>query len=290
MRFYRALLIIIFSMLSVSMVYADTDGTEMQIAEPAKLRLQLGSGWAGFKFSLKTDIGMYPAPVTVDRYGNIDMDLGGSKNYLLSINDARFALMPDPDYSLPERLMVYFGPEYEGYEFVLHAEPGESLHYVNQYGMLVVFLDIGKDFIISARSIPAPPVYTPFPTPSSALAIGPVPGAITQQEEAPPIPQSTQDPVIDLAPVYSASELAETVQPPDMGLAQELGEAPADNPIKAPDSKPGLPQSASRKKQDGLRQAVILVLIIGFFSLIATICYYFFMPGRLGDSDEDEIL
>ena len=66
-------------------VYADTDGTEIQITDqPGRLILQLGPQWAGVEFELKTDAGVFPAPVVVDASGILKMDLGGSKTYTLS--------------------------------------------------------------------------------------------------------------------------------------------------------------------------------------------------------------
>jgi len=68
-----------------SIAFADTDGTELQItSQPDELILQLGPEWAGMEFQLKTDAGIYPAPVVVDQYGFLKMDLGGSKTYILS--------------------------------------------------------------------------------------------------------------------------------------------------------------------------------------------------------------
>jgi hypothetical protein len=66
-------------------VYADTDGSELQITDqPDKLIIQLGVEWAGVEFELKTDAGVFPIPVTVDATGILTMDLGGSKTYILS--------------------------------------------------------------------------------------------------------------------------------------------------------------------------------------------------------------
>ena len=63
----------------------DTDDGEIQItAEPDQLVLQLGPQWAGVEFELKTDAGVYPAPVVMDSSGSLTMDLGGSHTYILS--------------------------------------------------------------------------------------------------------------------------------------------------------------------------------------------------------------
>jgi hypothetical protein len=70
---------------SASPVYADTDGSEIQITNrPDLLILQLGPQWAGVEFELKTDAGVFPVPVVVDPSGILTMDLGGSKTYTLS--------------------------------------------------------------------------------------------------------------------------------------------------------------------------------------------------------------
>ena len=64
---------------------ADTGESTLQISgEPAKLILQLGPGWAGAQFELRTDAGMYPGPVVVGEDGVLRMDLGGSKTFTLS--------------------------------------------------------------------------------------------------------------------------------------------------------------------------------------------------------------
>lgn len=65
-------------------VYADTDGSELQMLEPANLEIQLGSEWAGTEFQLRTDMGIYPASIQVDEQGVLQLEIGGSKNYLLS--------------------------------------------------------------------------------------------------------------------------------------------------------------------------------------------------------------
>ena len=64
---------------------ADTDGTEPQLTQqPDQLILQLGTRWAGVEFELRTDAGVFPAPIVVDSSGVLTMDLGGSKTYTLS--------------------------------------------------------------------------------------------------------------------------------------------------------------------------------------------------------------
>lgn len=71
--------------LAATPAYADTGDSTLQVtAQPAKLILQLGPGWAGTQFELRTDAGMYPEPVVVSENGLLQMDLGGSKTYTLS--------------------------------------------------------------------------------------------------------------------------------------------------------------------------------------------------------------
>ena len=65
-------------------VYADTDGTELQVVEPQKLEIQLGQSWAGVEFTLKTDAGMYPNAIPVDETGVLKLEIGGSKSYVLT--------------------------------------------------------------------------------------------------------------------------------------------------------------------------------------------------------------
>jgi hypothetical protein len=79
------LLCLMFAFLFICPVYADTNGSEIQISnQPDRLILQLGSEWAGVEFELKTDAGIFPMPVIVDPSGLLKMDLGGSKVYTLS--------------------------------------------------------------------------------------------------------------------------------------------------------------------------------------------------------------
>lgn len=75
---------------------ADTDGTEPQITQqPDQLVLQLGARWAGVQFELRTDAGIFPAPIAVDENGVLTMDLGGSTTYTLSCINSTVPI-PDP--------------------------------------------------------------------------------------------------------------------------------------------------------------------------------------------------
>ena len=72
-------------LLTVVPASADTGESTLQISgEPAKLIIQLGPGWAGTQFELRTDAGMYPGTVVVSDTGLLQMDLGGSKTFTLS--------------------------------------------------------------------------------------------------------------------------------------------------------------------------------------------------------------
>ena len=57
--------------------FADTDGTEPKITQqPDQLVLQLGTRWAGVEFELRTDAGVFPAPIIVDEDGCADHGSG----------------------------------------------------------------------------------------------------------------------------------------------------------------------------------------------------------------------
>ena len=96
-RFPLTLLLAIALSLAMSTAaFADTDGTEPKIVQqPDQLVLQLGTRWAGVKFELRTDAGIFPAPVVVDENGVLTMDLGGSTTYTLSCINST-APIPDP--------------------------------------------------------------------------------------------------------------------------------------------------------------------------------------------------
>jgi len=72
-------------LLTVIPAFADTGESTLQMSgEPAKLIIQLGPGWAGTQFELRTDAGMYPERIVVSDNGLLQMDLGGSKTFTLS--------------------------------------------------------------------------------------------------------------------------------------------------------------------------------------------------------------
>lgn len=71
----------------VTPIYAEpqgTDGTELQVMEPEQLEIQLGAGWAGVEFQLKTDAGLYPGTIAVGEDGVLRLEIGGSKSYVLT--------------------------------------------------------------------------------------------------------------------------------------------------------------------------------------------------------------
>lgn len=87
---------------------ADTDGTEPKIVQqPDQLVLQLGNRWAGVEFELRTDAGVFPAPVVVDETGVLTMDLGGSTTYTLSCINSTVSI-PGP---VPEQTEQPEAPE-----------------------------------------------------------------------------------------------------------------------------------------------------------------------------------
>mgnify|MGYP001151212403 CR=1 FL=1 len=83
-------------LLSAGTVYADTDGTEIQVAQPSQLEIQLGPQWAGVEFQMRTDAGLYPGVITVDETGVLRMEIGGSTTYTLSSMNSSVAV-PDPE-------------------------------------------------------------------------------------------------------------------------------------------------------------------------------------------------
>lgn len=74
-------------LMCTGVVYAtgdDTDGTELQVAQPVILEVQLGPRWAGVEFQLKTDVGLYPGTIAVGQDGILRTELGNSGSYVLS--------------------------------------------------------------------------------------------------------------------------------------------------------------------------------------------------------------
>lgn len=95
-RWAGALLAVMLSLALCPAALADTDGTEPKITrQPDQLVLQLGARWAGVEFELRTDAGIFPAPVVVDSSGVLRMDLGGSTTYTLSCVESAVPI-PNP--------------------------------------------------------------------------------------------------------------------------------------------------------------------------------------------------
>lgn len=71
-----------------------TDGTELQVAKPESLEIQLGTKWSGVEFQLKTDAGMYPGDIVVGEDGVLRLEIGGSESYILTCMHSSVAI-PD---------------------------------------------------------------------------------------------------------------------------------------------------------------------------------------------------
>lgn len=87
MGFLLALVMMCILCSSVVPVWAEpqgTDGTELQVAQPEQLEIQLGSEWAGVEFQMKTDAGLYPGTIPVGQDGVLRLEIGGSKSYVLT--------------------------------------------------------------------------------------------------------------------------------------------------------------------------------------------------------------
>ena len=83
--------------------FADTDGPEPKITQqPDQLVLQLGTRWAGVEFELRTDAGVFPAPIVVDETGVLTMDLGGSTTYTLSCINSTVPIPDPPAEQVPD--------------------------------------------------------------------------------------------------------------------------------------------------------------------------------------------
>lgn len=102
---FAAMLAVMSMSLMALNAHADTDGTELQIAEPSQLTIQLGPEWAGVEFQLRTDAGVYPGTVVVDESGVLSLEIGGSSTYELScLGSPQTVPTPEPEPSeAPER-------------------------------------------------------------------------------------------------------------------------------------------------------------------------------------------
>lgn len=73
-----------------------TNGDELQVIEPAQLEIQLGLNWSGVEFQMKTDAGIYPDTIAVGNDGSLRLEIGGSREYILSCMNSS-VLGPKPD-------------------------------------------------------------------------------------------------------------------------------------------------------------------------------------------------
>ncbi|MBR2180894.1 MAG: hypothetical protein IJ949_03280 [Oscillospiraceae bacterium] len=110
---------------SVTNVFAaqGTEGNELQVVEPQQLEIQLGIEWAGVEFMLRTDAGVYPTIIAVDKTGVLSLEIGGSKEYILSclhssvaIPDAMLLQAPVTSENEPQTTVM---AEIEGIEKVI---------------------------------------------------------------------------------------------------------------------------------------------------------------------------
>lgn len=76
--------ILCFSAIPVFAQPQGTDGTELQVAQPEQMEIQLGAEWAGVEFQMKTDAGLYPDTIPVGQDGVLRLEIGGSKSYVLT--------------------------------------------------------------------------------------------------------------------------------------------------------------------------------------------------------------
>ncbi len=85
--FFLILAVMCIFCFSVVPVFAEpqgTNGTELQVAQPEQLEIQLGAEWAGVEFQMKTDVGLYPDMIFVGQDGVLRLEIGGSKSYVLT--------------------------------------------------------------------------------------------------------------------------------------------------------------------------------------------------------------
>lgn len=100
--FAAMLAVMVMSLMALN-AHADTDGTELQVAEPSQLTIQLGPEWAGVEFRLRTDAGVYPGTVVVDESGVLSLEIGGSSTYELSCLGSP-QTVPNPEQAPSEAL------------------------------------------------------------------------------------------------------------------------------------------------------------------------------------------
>lgn len=102
---YIAVLLIVIGGLMVP-VFANTDGSELQVLQAENLEIQLGTSWSGTEFQLKTDAGVYPDALVVGEDGILRTEIGGSTTYILTCINAPMAVAAQTSQTsqIPESL------------------------------------------------------------------------------------------------------------------------------------------------------------------------------------------
>lgn len=77
------LLIFITTILSSYAVNQGAEGDILQVMQPEKLEINLGSDFAYHGFKLDLDYGTYPETIYADEYGVLKLELGGSDKYVI---------------------------------------------------------------------------------------------------------------------------------------------------------------------------------------------------------------
>lgn len=89
--------ILLFTLSVPALARDGTDGSELRVATPEQLEIQLGAAWAGVEFQLRTDSGVYPGTIPVGDDGVLRLEIGGSSSYQLTcIGSAVLAPTPEP--------------------------------------------------------------------------------------------------------------------------------------------------------------------------------------------------
>ena len=103
--------ILLFTLSVPALARDGTDGTELQIAIPEQLEIQLGTAWAGVEFQLKTDSGMYPGTIPVGNDGVLRLEIGGSSSYQLTCLGSKApAPTPEPTPTVEPTAVPTFSP------------------------------------------------------------------------------------------------------------------------------------------------------------------------------------
>ena len=141
---FAAMLAVMAMSLMALNAHADTDGTELQVAEPSQLTIQLGPDWAGVEFQLRTDSGVYPGTVMVDESGVLSLEIGGSSTYELSCLGGSPQAVPTPELEpseAPESEQAETEPATTSADTVTPT-PDEGGDELTVYGIPVIHLAI----------------------------------------------------------------------------------------------------------------------------------------------------